>query len=475
MSPEARPDDLPPEGFGPSADPKPLDDIYLDFLFEKSQESPTWDFKSDLSIAKGGEFTKVIKDFFAFANFGGGYILIGWKKNAKGVHEPIGLPTDFSLEPASMQQKFQAFCDEPIAIDYTIFYRNVDGERRKFAAIYIPPSLAILVPSKDGVYFQDERRTKKAFEKGVVYTRRGTQSIPAIPREIEQIQRRIRNDEYRIALISGRADPVQETLHSNLFPISRLPDRAFSAALREATLPSEVRRRVPCVLHGGRVYAFDDPRENELRSFILHSSVHAVNVGKWRADPDRAHVFHWLLTENIKSHCTRKGMWAQHKGDRVYYPVNRDGSPRVVNWRGLSRGGPRTVASRLWAEQFEQFVYQHQAAGLDIVEFDKKYYLEIVPTFVITWDGARPIKDERVGSVITRLLNAKYNAEYVRDMYFWVEQLETTPGRIELAQGQLQISPKPLLARVERGLLADQINIEEEAPSTDDKKESEAQ
>ncbi|MEA3202071.1 MAG: hypothetical protein QOE90_3499 [Thermoplasmata archaeon] len=466
MAPDVGARSLAPDAFGPDAEPDPLDEPYLRYLFAKRHESPNWDFKSELSIAKGGDFGKVAKDVFAFGNHGGGYILIGWKKSSTGVHEPIGLRDDHSVDQASLQEKFNALSPTPITIGYTEFSREVEYlpdpankkatgvEVRRFAAIFVPPFLDLLAPVKDVAYIGN----KMALKKGMVYTRRGTQSVPASDEEIFALRERISHDRYRIALVSGKPDPVHETLHSNLFPILRLPTDAYSAELRVPTLPSDVRRRWACVPYAGRVYSFDDPRQTELKNYIMTSSVHRVNITKWRADPDRDRMFHWLLKEAIKCNAQERGMWAQHKGDRLFYPLRDDEKTRKIDWRGLTRGRPRRVAERHYAEGFEQDVYKHHAVGLEIVEFADKLFLQLVPTFVITWDGRRVIKDDRVGAVVTSLLHDKYNADYLRDMYFWVEQLETQKGRILLPEG-FEISTTPLMATVDLGIVSDQMRI----------------
>lgn len=464
MAPDARARTLLPEGFGPEAEPDPLHDKYLRYLFGKTHESPNWDFKSELTIAKGGDFAKVAKDIFAFGNYGGGYILIGWRKSKTGVYEPVGLPDTHSIDQASLQEKFNANSPTPVTLGYIEFFHEVEDkltkvrDSRKFAAMYIPPFLDLLAPVKDVAYHQDDAKNKFALRAGTVYTRRGTQSVPAFPEEIKALEERISSDRHRIALLSGKPDLVRETLHSNLFPILRLPTEAYSAELRVSMLPSEVRRRWACIPYKGRLYSFDDPCETELKNYIVVSSVYRVNIAKWRLDPDRDRVFHWLLKEAIKSSANEKGMWAQHKGDRLYYPLRKEERNRKVEWRGLTRGRPRNVATPMYADAFEQEVYKHPAVGLDIIEFAGSLYLQLVPTFVITWDGRRCIKDDRVGAVVTSLLHDKYNADYVRDMYFWVEQLETQKGRIILPEG-FEVATSPLMATVDVGLASDQMRV----------------
>ena len=63
----------------PEVDVKPLGKLILDFLIQRDKEEPFIDFKEKISISKGYPFVKIAKDFFAFSNYGGGYLLLGFK------------------------------------------------------------------------------------------------------------------------------------------------------------------------------------------------------------------------------------------------------------------------------------------------------------------------------------------------------------------------------------------------------------
>jgi hypothetical protein len=61
----------------------PLGDIMLDFIIAKDKEEPFIDFKASLEITKRSPFPKIAKDIFAFSNYGGGFLLIGFKERLK--------------------------------------------------------------------------------------------------------------------------------------------------------------------------------------------------------------------------------------------------------------------------------------------------------------------------------------------------------------------------------------------------------
>jgi hypothetical protein len=139
----------PPDLLLPEAKPDPLGDIMLKFLIDQNNESAYVDFKEVIDISKEGPFAKIAKDIFAFSNYGGGFILIGFKerKSKNQVNEEVaerptrtllevGLPEGFHIDQASLQEKFNAYSNSPIEIRYREFWRKIDGTQRKFAAIY---------------------------------------------------------------------------------------------------------------------------------------------------------------------------------------------------------------------------------------------------------------------------------------------------------------------------------------------------
>jgi hypothetical protein len=444
----------------------PLADEYLDYLSAQTKEHRHWDFKKTLSISKDSDFPKIAKDIFAFCNAGGGYLLIGWEERETGGYEAVGLPPDFHIDQASMQGKFNAFSDHAIELDYHEFTRSVKGEARKFAAVYVPPTTSIIKPAKQGVYEDAKGKQKVAFDAGAVLTRRGTQSVPATPAEIKLIEKRCQNADYQMSLISGQPDEVQETLHSNLFPVQQLPEHIYIAQLRAGSkVPGEVRRHHPLVTQGPTVYMFEDPRATALKPLLAGAPKNAV-LSAWRKDPDNHRVFVWLLKQAIGCLAESRGMRHYYHRDRIFHPYDPAQGEKTVMWKGLHRGAPRKVASKMYAAQLRQEVHVHPAAEIDFVVNGDLVCLQLTPTFVLTGDGSKPIEKFEVGSVITRLLNNNYNSAYLRDVYFWLEQLLASPDYPVMAAGGLQVATRALTVTVPLGLLGDQMASLDDDPTS---------
>ena len=173
----------------------PVGDYVIDYLLAQTKETTFHDFKWTVDITKDSQdFTKIIKDVYAFSNYGGGWLVLGVKQNDhsneknKGKFIKAGLPDDFELEDASLQEKINSFLDEPISIQYTEFTRTINRDNKKFALIYFPPSSKIMVSKKD-IKYNTGNKERTAVLKNIVYTRRGTQSIIASDYEKKLIKK----------------------------------------------------------------------------------------------------------------------------------------------------------------------------------------------------------------------------------------------------------------------------------------------
>ena len=96
--------------------PDPLDDIVVDFVLAQKRETAELDFKLTLNIKRGQDFVKIAKDIFAVANYGGGYLVFGYRETETGSFDPVGLPEDFHVDQATLQEKFNSYSTDPIAL-----------------------------------------------------------------------------------------------------------------------------------------------------------------------------------------------------------------------------------------------------------------------------------------------------------------------------------------------------------------------
>ena len=212
----------------------PTGDFVKNYMFHLQKETPFLDYKRIISTEKNSDFPKFVKDALALANYGGGFILLGMDENQrsdseiKGKFLTIGLPADFHLEPATLQQKTDSYTNTILEMCYDEFYKIIDGEQRRFGLIYVKPSRELAMPTKDGNFKYDgNTKVFSAFKSGEVFIRRGTQSILASQFEIDRINQRVKDENYNISIISGEPDKVDETLYSNIFEIKKFPEKIY--------------------------------------------------------------------------------------------------------------------------------------------------------------------------------------------------------------------------------------------------------
>jgi len=434
----------------------PLDDIFVDFLMSKKRESPDLDFKLTVDVSRY-RFSDVAKDIFAMANYGGGYILIGFKQKETGGFEPVGVPPDFHVDQADLQQKFNAYCSDPLDIGYREFDYEVKEESgqlviHKFALINAPPSTTALSPKNDGIVRSPDGREKTVFRRGEVLIRRGTQSTRASPAEVEWIKKRAEDAEYRISLISGNTDRISEKLHSNLFEVAQLPHTIFSAKLSVEQLPfSEI--QAAFVVQNPFIYTFDDPTEEPLKRYVQRATLEKHKTEDWLRDRDRRNLVLWLLDSTLIWESRGRGMY--RSGKRLFFPLREGETERRESWPGMTRESSRIVATMMFAKQVGEKVGLHPAVEVHFVQVGEKLYLRLTPTYVLTWDGRKVRRGEQEGTVITSLSHDDYNALYLRNLFFWVSKLGGADGRIRVLNRRIEINAEPCFSRVEVGIRAD--------------------
>ncbi len=477
----------------PEVDVDPLSDLMLDFLIDHDNEEPFLDFKEILSVTKDDPFAKTAKDIFAFSNYGGGFILIGFKKSPKPKDSDeekeekekrnyliVGIPEDFAIDQAVLQEKFNARSNSPLQLQFREFYRAVDGLQKKLAAIYVPPSTCVLKPIDDG-HFKDLRgKDHLGYRKGVVLFRRGTQSIPASREETAWIERRADRAGYRISVLSGQPDIVEETISTNLLPVVKLPELIWSAApsLRkspDSSFAPEPRPTAVYVMRNDRIISFEDLSDpnGPLWSLVRPETVGEEEVEAWLEDPDRRRIIVELLNKEIRFLAERIGLLHEPRKSKFYFSC--DGDNRKETWIPRFREiSTLTVAQRMWAQQLHHYIFWHTAVVARFTQLDDRLYLMLTPTLQLTEDGHHAIFGQREGTVITRLTYNRYNSSYLNSLLFWIFKLAKGLESIPLAGGKVLVSAEPAVSKLPVGILSDRpaSEVMEETPEIEIEEET---
>jgi hypothetical protein len=455
----------------------PLGPNIISYLCSQKKESPFLDFKKIISIDKNSTFPNLAKDMFAFSNYGGGWMLIGWEEYKKNQFVPVGLPEEYSVDQADLQSKFNSYSNSDMEIGYVEFENNFQGNysttdakvlekinsiSKRFALIYIPPSHTLLSPKKEGKYTIDGKE-HVVFKIGDIFYRRGTQNVVPGAYELTLINKRIRNENYRLSLLGGEPDMVEETLYSNLFEITSVPKYVYEAdslnydnvsiktLLKQNKIFPEFYYKFK--FWNKKLITFENLQDNDnpYRQLVDTKTICKTSLQQWITNADKHPQIIELLNREIKHFIISRGLWHNQDKDNFFYPSESESRKEV--WQSRYRKSNKTVAAKMYAEQIKKSIYWHIAFSVNVLHLRDRFYIRILPTFVITENGRNPISNFTIGTIITRLSYSKYNSIYLNTVLFWIYQLGTSKDI--LLTDYMTICSKPVEIKINAGILFD--------------------
>lgn len=444
---------------------EPLSDYLIDFLFKRNKECGYLDYKWFIDLSKDGNFVKIVRQFFAFANYGGGWLLLGWKENEKKQYIPIGLPEAFAADQAVIQDKFNAYTHEPYEIMYSEFKREIEGQKRRFALIYVPPSRELLKPKKEGLIKYPDGKSKTIFSKDEVLYRRGSKVVNPSKTEESIIESRLKKENYRHSILSGEPDKLTENLASNLFEFVKYPEYVYRAKKKDYDNVSVKVFLKQENIFPEWIFKFRDYEEdivlfenltdlnNPYRKLVHTDSIRKEEVKEWIKDANKKRIIVSLLYKEIVHYVINKGLFYFEDKRKFYF--NCDGESRTEKWVSrLGRSSSRQVAKKSYAQQLHQSVYYHHCFSANIVELQEDIWcLEIIPSFMLTKDGKMPLSSFKAGTFITRLAYSQVNNLYLNNILFWIYQLSLN-GKICI-NDYIEIKTEPIEVELDIGILGD--------------------
>ncbi len=466
----------------PEVDVDPLGDMMLDFLIiDWDNEDCFLDFKETLEIGSDAPFAKIAKDIFAFSNYGGGFLLIGYTKNKKNETEkdgeeteeikrnyiPVGVDEHYDVDQAVLQEKFNSYCSDPIELRYIEYFRIVGGVGKKFGAVYIPPSTGVLKPNKIGSY-KKNNKDKVAFKVGEVLFRRGTQSVPASEKEIKYIEQRSREHGYKLSVLSGEPDKVKEKIYANCFEVLKIPEYVHLVRLRVGRTADQL-----MALGANQDLIFTQIDNNEfatisslnledyeLNKIIQPDSIISEQIKEWIRSGDKLRILIELLNLEINKSAYNSGLLFEELTKKFYYECT--GEDRYEKWKTRSgRISPLLVGQKKYAIQLKRFIYYHAAMKAHFRFIGGKFFLFITPSILITEDGKKALYGTEQGTVITRIIHNKHNDSYLNSILFWISRLQKNNTEVLLGNGEIRVSARPVETILKVGIINDRPANEE--------------
>ena len=445
--------------------PQPLDDFVIDFLMSKTSETAELDFKYTVDLRKNSEFVKIVEDIFAMANYGGGYILFGFKQRRTGSFDKIGLQDKFHVDQADIQRKFNSYSNEPLELHYMEFQRmvNVNGvdELKKFAILYIPPSKTILYPIKVGTTIKKGKNVIIFRDKDILI-RRGSITDRATPSEIEYIKKRINNEEFKIGLLSGEPDLIKENIYSNFFEVIKIPRTIYEFFL----LPGRFNRfkeltfkdNIAFTNQGDFIFTFCNVSEKKYMNLYYDESFIKHDTNEFIKSDDNIYYLKRLLNNEIHLFFMKNNFRYDWKYRSTYFYPTKNGDRRV-RWKGRYKTSTRLVVKKRYEEKLKMELYRHDSATIKMTNINNAFYLFIIPRLILSEDGINVIHDVKQGSVITSLVHDEYNDKYLNNVLFWISRLQKNTDNIKL-NNRIIISQTPLIIDLDLGIRFDRPNTE---------------
>ncbi|WP_186785873.1 helix-turn-helix domain-containing protein [Paenibacillus agilis] len=137
-------------------------------LVEKGTENNRWDYKRDIQLNPNNSFANLLKDILAFANSGGGWLVLGVEDNS----EILGV--EKQVDPTSLGQKIQDIIGEQIMFDlnyYDIYIESV----KTVGLLYVYNSEKLLVSPVN----LNNDKGRPIVNENTIYYRRNASSIKA--------------------------------------------------------------------------------------------------------------------------------------------------------------------------------------------------------------------------------------------------------------------------------------------------------
>lgn len=216
---------------------------------------------------------------------------------------------------------------------------------------------------------------------------------------------------HRFTGVRAEDNHVEETVHSTLLTVVRLPMFIYSAscALDEGDVkqrlhsPSPPELMLPFVVRSKRLYAFFDLRNtpNPFCDTISPDEVEKLRADDCWSDPDRRRWYVSLLNRSLNKLTGRKGLMLDKDHKRYYFEPREGPLPQSVQYRTLTgRRSSRHVAYQPKVRSTGEYkkYWEHWAVGLRFHQaFNDNWCLSLRPERRFTRDGFEPITPKGTG------------------------------------------------------------------------------
>ena len=153
----------------------------LQRAIQGKRESKNLDFKTGFDVGSRAEWCEIIKDIVAFANSGGGAIVLGANDDGSPTNGDVA--RYLNLDPADITNKISAYTGTDFA-EFEIIEIEREGRRLALLAVYASEIPMVFV--RNGADQTRGGKQRPAFVKGTVYFRHGAKSEPGTSNDLRE-------------------------------------------------------------------------------------------------------------------------------------------------------------------------------------------------------------------------------------------------------------------------------------------------
>lgn len=260
-------------------------------------------------------------------------------------------------------------------------------------------------------------------------------------------------------------DKIDESIHTNLFPVTKLPSVIWAAPTvfwEKPTVYAKLGNEIsPFILREKYLYTFSNLNDetNRLRLAVDTHAIQSINVKDWFHHEDKSR---WLL--DLLSSETRK--FTKHIGlffdstSKQFYGDKRIITNEKFSWTAHVRKGKRGLIIPYTKKNEDTgkettYFYRHRAVGLRFQILGNELFLQIEPGWEFSIDGSILIKGKRRSVLNTRLQSRLKNDVEFDEMRFWAWIL-SDGTKISMGSGNaIEIDYKPLAFKTSYGVFGD--------------------
>lgn len=268
------------------------------------------------------------------------------------------------------------------------------------------------------------------------------------------------------AKLSGRSsyepDRVTEVLCTNLYKVENLPVimRGTSVFSSKRDVINKTKCKFyDCVLSSGSLYTLQNLKSPQsiLKPAINPGSAENVPNGFWFENYDTKRLLTHLLNLQAGRLCNVLGLTYDKVGKRYYPNMSKIGTKRF-HWVSHVRKSQRALILP-YPENGPTRFYRHRSIKLSFQILGADVFLQLEPGWTFTWDGYRPIDDERRRKILNIYIQSrtKNDAQFA-EQRFWAFLL-SDGSTIKIGNGhnKMSICLEPLSMTSHEGICGDHI------------------